>query len=422
MDVENDLQSPLPVLDGWFQRQPTTSSSQSLRIKKTARRLRLDGCILQNFSGSSAATPLWEVNLREHPMERGKEPFEFVVHLPRGKTSFFAASEEEADMWQQAADRASARDISKHYELMDIIGEGAFAQVYAAKKIATGELVAVKKIEKLEGDELEVLMQEINILRSVDHPNIIRTYDIFDSATHMSIVLEYIQGGELFDMIASAGRFSEKNASQIMRQMFNGLQYLHQYNIIHRDIKPENVLCATNEWPVTIKLCDFGLAEVIAESTKDNNQGLVGTPGYVAPEVVRRQAIGPAVDMWSCGVLLYIMLSGKMPFFGRDEIECMRKIARGIYDFPDREWANISNEAKSMVKGLLCLDQTKRLSAGAALFHPFMTSNDISDKPIENDLSGLSSSRRKLQKAVAAVMTVNQLRDSLKGLRGDGPL
>eukprot|EP00183_Erythrolobus_madagascarensis_P002391 CAMPEP_0185849896 /NCGR_PEP_ID=MMETSP1354-20130828/4233_1 /TAXON_ID=708628 /ORGANISM="Erythrolobus madagascarensis, Strain CCMP3276" /LENGTH=416 /DNA_ID=CAMNT_0028550501 /DNA_START=68 /DNA_END=1318 /DNA_ORIENTATION=+ len=411
--MEPAVESPLPVLDGWFQRQPTVATTASFASRRTARRLRLNGCVLQNFSSADTGVPLWEVNLRENPMERGKEPLEFVVHLPRGKVSFYAPTEEVAQEWELASQKAGTRDIDAYYDIGDVLGEGAFAQVYAARSLSSGEEVAIKKIEKLEGDELETLMQEINILRSVNHPNIIRTYDIFDTPSHMHIVLEYIRGGELFDKIASAGRFSEKNASMIARQMFAGLQYLHIHDIVHRDIKPENVLCANEDWPVHIKLCDFGLAEVVAESKKDTSAGLVGTPGYVAPEVVRRQHIGPPVDMWACGVLLYIMLSGKMPFFGRDEIECLRRIARGMYDFPDREWRNISPIARSLVKGLLCLDQEKRLSASAALHHPFITSHDISDAPIENDLSGLSSSRRKLQKVVKAVMTVNQLKEAL---------
>uniref|UniRef100_A0A7S1TNH6 Protein kinase domain-containing protein n=1 Tax=Erythrolobus australicus TaxID=1077150 RepID=A0A7S1TNH6_9RHOD len=413
--MEPQIESPLPVLDGWFERQPTIAPTASIAARRTARRLRLNGCVLQNFSGADASVPLWEVNLREHPMERGKKPLEFVVHLPRGKVSFFAPSDEVALQWQQASQKAGTRDINAYYEVGDVLGEGAFAQVYLARSISSGEEVAIKKIQKFDDDELETLMQEINILRSVDHPNIIRTYDIFDTPAHMHIVLEYIQGGELFDKIASAGRFSEKNASMIVRQMFAGLQYLHIHSIVHRDIKPENVLCANADWPLHIKLCDFGLAEVMAESKKDTSVGLVGTPGYVAPEVVRRQPIGPPVDMWACGVLLYIMLSGKMPFYGRDEIECLRRIARGMYEFPEREWRNISPIARSLVKGLLNVDQEKRLSASAALHHPFITSHDISDAPIENDLSGLSSSRRKLQKVVKAVMTVNQLKEALSG-------
>mmetsp|Transcript_13022 Transcript_13022/g.22375 ORF Transcript_13022/g.22375 Transcript_13022/m.22375 type:complete len:456 (+) Transcript_13022:182-1549(+) len=441
--------SPLPNLEGWFDRQPTINNNiDSLpstpgletpltpnlpgsasvfqpisltiphsRSKRQARNLKLDGCILRNYVPNSSV-PLWEVNLRINPMERvSSDSLEFVVHLPRGDTSFWARTEEEANVWEEAASKINSRDVSYYYELIKVIGEGAFAEVYLAKSKSSGGMVAVKRVFKQDHDDSEALVREISILKSVKHVNIISTFDVFDSPSYVHIVLEYIQGGELFDLIASAGKFSEKNASQIMKQMFEGLRYLHTHRIVHRDIKPENVLCTNREWPVHVKLCDFGLAEVILEARKDEHDGLVGTPGYVAPEVVRRQKIGPPVDMWSAGVLLFIMLSGKMCFYGRDEIECLRKIARGLYSFPEAEWKHISEHAKSLVRGLLCVDQDKRLSAEAALYHPFITGHDISEKPIENDLSGLSSSRRRLQKAVKAVITVNQMNAFLKEIR-----
>lgn len=185
---------------------------------------------------------------------------------------------------------------------------------------------------------------------------------------------------------------------------------------MHRDLKPENVLCKSKDWPLAVKLADFGLANFaedgnVRESTVGGG-GMVGTPGYVAPEVVKREPYGPPVDMWACGVLLYIMLSGKMPFFGRDDNECLRRIAVGQYSLPDREWSSISPDAISLVKSLLQLDPEKRLTANAALQHQFLAEPDVlSAEPIANDLSGIHSSRRKFKKAVMAAVTIERMKD-----------
>jgi calcium/calmodulin-dependent protein kinase (CaM kinase) II len=187
---------------------------------------------------------------------------------------------------------------------------------------------------------------------------------------------------------------------------------------VHRDLKPENVLCEHKQWPLQVKLADFGLANFaedgnVQESTTAGGC-MVGTPGYVAPEVVRREAYGPAVDMWACGVLLYIMLSGKMPFYGRDDNECLRKIVSGQYSMPDREWLHISTNAKSLVKSLLQVDPAKRLTADSALQHNFLAQPDeLSSEPIQNDLKGIHSSRRKFKKAVMAAVTVERMKDML---------
>lgn len=174
-----------------------------------------------------------------------------------------------------------------------------------------------------------------------------------------------------------------------------------------------------------VKLCDFGLANFVQDDAADEEQlemvtrkdstgkgaaaGYVGTPGYVAPEIVNREPYGPAVDMWACGVVLYIMLSGKMPFFGRNDAECLKRTAEGKYTFPAREWSRISPEAVSLVKALLQVDPTKRLTANAALAHTWLADPDtVADTPIE-DLSGIHSRKRKLRKAFNAAVTIGRL-------------
>lgn len=331
-------------------------------------------------------------------------------------------------MWNSALRSSSASGVADFYKVGNVLGEGAFAQVRLAYDRETGEKAAVKVIKKHGHDprEMEYVLREMDIMKSVSHPNIVNTIDMFDSPTHLHIVLEYMAGGELFDIIADAGSFTEQKAAQVTRDVIKGVQYLHMHDIVHRDIKPENVLCVSRSWPLQVKIADFGLADFSQDGEINSTaNGMIGTPGYVAPEVVNRQKYGPGVDMWAVGVLLYIMLSGKMPFYGRDDQACLQMISRGKYSFPDREWLKISPDAKSLVKGLLQLDPNKRLTANAALQHKWLQDpNALSSAPINNDLSGIHSSRRKFRKAVMATMTVGRiatLANSTAGLSATAP-
>lgn len=261
---------------------------------------------------------------------------------------------------------------------------------------------------------------------SVNHPNIVNTYDVFDSPSVLYLVLEMMKGGELFDIIADRGRLSEQQASQVMRDIVTGVQYLHSCDVVHCDIKPENILCKEkNEWPLQVKLCDFGLSSFIDRALASSNgtdktmNTMIGTPGYVAPEVIKREPYGPPVDMWSCGVVLYVMLSGKMPFYGRSDIQVLQRTVAAQYDFPDKEWASISEGAKSLVRALLEADPAKRLTARAALQHQWLNEPcNNSALPVGNDLSDLHSSKRKLRRAVMAAKAVERLKAALANPEG----
>jgi len=218
-------------------------------------------------------------------------------------------------------------------------------------------------------------------------------------------------------MIAESGHLTEHHTAQIMKQICAALDYIHQFGYIHRDIKPENVLCVNKEFPLDVKISDFGLAAPTEEGVI-TEKGLIGTPGYVAPEMILKKPYGPAVDMWSVGVLLYIMLSGKMPFYGRDDIQCLNRIAKGEYSMEGKEWAKISAEAKSLVKALLQLEPSKRLTARTVMYHPWMET--ASDVVIGNDLSGIHSARRKFKRAVNIAIMLNRLKVKEEALAGTG--
>jgi serine/threonine protein kinase len=265
-------------------------------------------------------------------------------------------------------------------------------------------------------------------MMSVSHPNVVNTYDIFDSPSVLHLVLEFMAGGELFDIVADKGHLSEQQASQVVRDIITGVGYLHESDVVHCDIKPENILCKTHHWPLQVKLCDFGLSNFVdrasanAEGDDNTMSAMIGTPGYVAPEVIKRERYGPPVDMWACGVVLYVMLSGRMPFYGRNDVEILRRTAQGKYSFPDREWKSISEDAKSLVKALLQVDPAKRLTARAALQHRWLeTPTNNSAVPLENDLSGIHSSRRKFKKAIMAAVTVERMKAAIGKVGDSGP-
>mmetsp|Transcript_7440 Transcript_7440/g.33079 ORF Transcript_7440/g.33079 Transcript_7440/m.33079 type:complete len:240 (-) Transcript_7440:2723-3442(-) len=164
-----------------------------------------------------------------------------------------------------------------------------------------------------------------------------------------------------------------------MNDLFRGLTYLHSHNVVHRDIKPDNILCLRNTRPYTCKLADFGLSNFIAEKSitqRDSDlvfSSAVGTPLYVAPELIRRRQYGPPIDVWACGVIMYMMLSGKLPFKASSKEELFRSILHKPVTFPDKYWHDISEEAKNLLRGLLQKDPKKRLPAGSALHHDWFS-------------------------------------------------
>lgn len=445
--------------------------------RRYRRYVRLKGTILSNHH-SEASPATWEVNVSDVAVSAGSRTGELVLTLPDRRVSFFADSPEEAAAWTRALTAVATRRIEDAYELGSRLGEGAFATVVRGVDRATREPVAVKVIKKdaFDDREMEFVVRETAIMKAIDHPNIVAVRDVYESRSHLYLVLELLEGGELFDLVASAGSLSEQRASEVMRGVVSGLAYLHGQGICHRDIKPENILATSKTWPLQVKLSDLGMAHSHLDDDgdgradsffADNDDGsnssatprsssrscepsaasapvtsgntsqfrmpsdagrsapsgtcgggggggghLIGTPGYVAPEVIRRLpgANAPPSDMWSAGVVLYILLSGKMPFYGRNDAECLARTASGAYAMPAREWSRVSPAAVSLVRGMLCVDPSKRLTASAALQHPWLASpSTLSASPLDNNLSGLHSSRRAFRRAVMACITMQRM-------------
>ena len=225
--------------------------------------------------------------------------------------------------------------------------------------------------------------KEINILKSLDHPNIIKVYEFYSSAKYIYIINELCTGGELFDKIVEVKYFSESAACNIMRQLLSAVAYCHEKGVIHRDLKPENILIESSEEKdkefFHIKVIDFGTCEILKKKKLTEQ---IGTSFYIAPEVLKN-GYNEKCDLWSCGIILYILLCGSPPFYGKNEKEIFKKILDGNFTFRHKIWNKVSSEAKNLVLKLLQVDPTKRLSAKEALEDVWFK-NNLSINTLDN--------------------------------------
>ena len=262
-------------------------------------------------------------------------------------------------------------DPNKLYIKKKILGRGSFGVVYLVKQRYLSRYFAMKVIKKSSAkakEEEENLMNEVDILRKLDHPNIVKITDFYSLKTEYNIITEYCQEGELFDEIKAQSPFSEAMAAWYLRQILSAVCYCHGMNIIHRDLKPENILIVKRQKNGyhPIKIIDFGTAKVFQKEKAEHL--LIGSAYYIAPEVLSRNYT-ELCDLWSCGVIMYILLTGRPPFNGSSEEEIMKKIKEGNYDLKKYPWGIISEEAKDLLKGLLQVNAKKRFSAKQALEH-----------------------------------------------------
>jgi calcium-dependent protein kinase len=250
-------------------------------------------------------------------------------------------------------------NITKEYTFGKVIGTGSYGQVRLAVHKLTKQVRAVKIIQKAKVN-INALLNEINILSKLSHPNIMQIFEVFDDNTNVYIVSEYCKGGELFDIISTKGSFTEKDACVIMKQLMSAICYSHQNNIVHRDLKPENILMDNDTDDLTIKLIDWGCAQTI-KSAKQSKQA-DGTAYYIAPEVLKGE-YDEKCDIWACGVIFYILLCGYPPFNGETDDEIYEAILSGKFQFPEEDWDQVSQEAKDLIKKMLTKDPKKRISA-----------------------------------------------------------
>lgn len=262
--------------------------------------------------------------------------------------------------------------ITNDYSFGKTLGSGSFGTVRSAIHKPTGQTRAVKILKKSEQDE-EKLFLEVDILAKLSHPNIMMIYEFYDDNTNFYIVSEFCQGGELFECISEKGVFTEKEARVLMKQILSAICYSHQNNIVHRDLKPENILLDDKVDNPVIKLIDWGGARYFSKNKKMTK--ISGTPYYIAPEVLN-EVYDEKCDIWSCGVILYILLCGYPPFNGETDTEIMKAVKKGKYEFPVEEWSSVSSEAKNLLTQMLKYDPRERISALNCLSHPWLKINE----------------------------------------------
>ena len=266
-------------------------------------------------------------------------------------------------------------NLSDVYNIENQLGEGGYGQVYLVRHKKMNLLRAMKIIPVNSKNEEEQTDEEIELLKQLDHPNIVKLFEYFSDEDKYYLITEYCKGGDLFDLIKIKRKFSELSASYIMYQIFRALIYCHEtHNLIHRDIKPENIVVfrqnKVREDLFDVKLIDFGISKIFNKSEKNNDQKVKGSLNYIAPEVLKRN-YDEKCDIWSCGVILYILVIGAYPFHGNDKIEILNNIERGNYTFPEGFIQNSSPQIRDLIQQCLQVNPSNRISARKALEHPF---------------------------------------------------
>ncbi|KAI3374268.1 hypothetical protein L3Q82_006115 [Scortum barcoo] len=268
-------------------------------------------------------------------------------------------------------------DVELYYEMGEELGSGQFAIVRKCKEKNSNVEYAAKFIKKRRlsssrrGVSREEIEREVNILREIQHSNIITLHDIFENKTDVILILELVSGGELFDFLAEKESLTEEEATQFLKQILDGVQYLHSKRIAHFDLKPENIMLLDKNVPnPRIKLIDFGIAHQIKAGNEFKN--IFGTPEFVAPEIVNYEPLGLEADMWSIGVITYILLSGASPFLGETKQETLTNISAVNYDFDEEYFSNTSELAKDFIRRLLVKDPKKRMTIDDSLEHPWI--------------------------------------------------
>ena len=291
-------------------------------------------------------------------------------------------AEKTKDPSPRSPKRRLARKLKNEYTVQTkILGEGHYGTVRLCNLKKDNREFAVKSINKSRVSKPGMLASEVEIMAKVDHPNIIKVVDIIDERDSLHIVTELCTGGELFERIieksqSSEKSFSERDAAKVLKQILDAVHYCHSLKppVVHRDLKPENFLFLSKADDAPIKVIDFGLSKLAPSTNDDIAMAMhtrVGTPYYIAPEVLRREYTVKC-DLWSVGVIAYILLCGYPPFYGDNDREIFKRVAAGKFQFPSPEWDHISKHAKDFVAALLQVDQKKRPTAAEALAHPFL--------------------------------------------------
>ena len=286
-------------------------------------------------------------------------------------------------------------DFNKNYKIIKNLGSGTYSSVELVKNLISGEQRAMKAIKiknKLSNKEEQEIINEIFILKSLDHPNIIKIFEFYKNEDEYDLIMEFCEGGDLYKEIIDKAPFSESYTSYILYQILSAVNFCHKMKILHRDLKPENILITgrnEDNYP-HIKICDFGASKIFEKGVF--NKRRIGSSYYIAPEVLRKQYTEKC-DLWSCGVILYILLAGKPPFGGKNDQEVIKNVLKGVYDLNGIEFDRISDNAIDLIRKLLVVNVNDRITAEQALNHQWFKDyntkeiyNQIEDENIINNL------------------------------------
>ncbi|KAM4714699.1 calcium/calmodulin-dependent protein kinase type II delta 1 chain isoform 3-T3 [Anableps anableps] len=311
--------------------------------------------------------------------------------------------------------------FTDEYQLYEELGKGAFSVVKRCMKISTGHEYAAKIIntKKLSARDHQKLEREARICRLLKHANIVRLHDSISEEGFHYLVFDLVTGGELFEDIVAREYYSEADASHCIQQILEAVLHCHQMGVVHRDLKPENLLLASKLKGAAVKLADFGLA-IEVQGDQQAWFGFAGTPGYLSPEVLRKDPYGKPVDMWACGVILYILLVGYPPFWDEDQHRLYQQIKAGAYDFPSPEWDTVTAEAKDLINKMLTINPAKRVTAADALKHPWICQRSTVASMVHRqetvECLKKFNARRKLKGAILTTMLATRNFSAAKSL------
>ncbi|XP_060092654.1 calcium/calmodulin-dependent protein kinase type II subunit gamma isoform X6 [Heteronotia binoei] len=308
---------------------------------------------------------------------------------------------------------ATCTRFTDEYQLYEELGKGAFSVVRRCVKKSSSQEYAAKIIntKKLSARDHQKLEREARICRLLKHPNIVRLHESISEEGFHYLVFDLVTGGELFEDIVAREYYSEADASHCIHQILESVNHIHQHDIVHRDLKPENLLLASKCKGAAVKLADFGLA-IEVQGEQQAWFGFAGTPGYLSPEVLRKDPYGKPVDIWACGVILYILLVGYPPFWDEDQHKLYQQIKAGAYDFPSPEWDTVTPEAKNLINQMLTINPAKRITADQALKHPWVcqrsTVASMMHRQETVECLRKFNARRKLKGAILTTMLVSR--------------
>uniref|UniRef100_A0A8C0B0W7 Myosin light chain kinase, smooth muscle n=1 Tax=Buteo japonicus TaxID=224669 RepID=A0A8C0B0W7_9AVES len=299
--------------------------------------------------------------------------------------------------------------VSDVYNIEERLGSGKFGQVFRLVEKKTGKVWAGKFFKAYSAKEKENIRDEISIMNCLHHPKLVQCVDAFEEKANIVMVLEMVSGGELFERIIDEDfELTERECIKYMKQISEGVQYIHKQGIVHLDLKPENIMCV-NKTGTSIKLIDFGLARRLENA--GSLKVLFGTPEFVAPEVINYEPIGYETDMWSIGVICYILVSGLSPFMGDNDNETLANVTSATWDFDDEAFDEISDDAKDFISNLLKKDMKSRLNCTQCLQHPWLQKDtkNMEAKKLSKDRMKKYMARRKWQKTGHAVRAIGRL-------------